>query len=87
MGVRNPLGILLFKMGLISYGNYMRTLSKHLVLPIITLEDCRIPPSLMQEIRKSIPLHKEITFYLAHPLEIESAHKAMFDSFYRNRDH
>jgi hypothetical protein len=43
-------------------------------------------PSLMQVIRKSIPPHKEIVFCLAHPLEIESVHKRMFDPFSMNRD-
>jgi hypothetical protein len=43
-------------------------------------------PSLMQEIRKSIPPHQEIIFYLAHPLEIDSAHKRMFDPFSVHHD-
>lgn len=34
--------------------------------------------SLMQEIRKSIPPHLEIIFYLAHLLEIESVQKKIF---------
>ena len=114
LGIRKPLGILLFLMELISYENYIRALSKHFVLPIISLEDVRIRPSLqdvlgkkyvhehqvlvlennektikialgeptsslMQEIRKSIPPHKEIIFYLAAPLEIASTYKKMFD--------
>jgi hypothetical protein len=37
--------------------------------------------SLMQEIRKSIPSHLEIIFYLAHLLEINSVHKKMFDPY------
>lgn len=41
---------------------------------------------LMQEIRKSIPLQKEIIFYLAHPVEIEAAYKMMYDPFSENRD-
>jgi len=114
LSIRKPLGIMLFLMELISYENYMRALSKHFVLPIVSLEHRRISPSLqdvlgkkytrehqvlvlenngktikialgeptsslMQEIRKSIPPHQEITFYLADPLEIESAYKKMFD--------
>jgi hypothetical protein len=112
MGIRTPLGILLVQMRLINYREYMTALSKHFVLPIISLEGYRIhpslqdvlgkkfifehdilvlkndgqkikialvspTPSLMQEIRKSIPPHKEIVFCLAHPLEIESVHKRM----------
>jgi len=111
--IRRPLGILLFQMELIKYADYMRALSKHFVLPIVSLEDRRIPsslqdilgrkyickhellvlendgrtikialgaptPPLMQEIRKSIPPHQEIIFYLAHPLEIEAAYQIMF---------
>ena len=107
MGIRAPLGVLLFKMGFVNRRDYMRVLSKHFVLPIISLEGYRIlpslqdvlgkrfifkhqvlvlkndgekieialgipTPSLMQEIRKSIPPHQEIIFYLADPLEIES---------------
>jgi type IV pilus assembly protein PilB len=34
--------------------------------------------SLMEEIRRSIPHHLEVIFYLAHPLKIESAQKKMF---------
>ena len=113
MGIRRPLGILLFQMGLIKYADYMKALSKHFVLQIVSLEDRRIPPSLqevlgkkyvcehqvlvlendgktikialgeptpslMQEIRKSIPPHLEIIFYLAHLLEIESVQKKIF---------
>jgi type IV pilus assembly protein PilB len=37
--------------------------------------------SLLHEIRKSIPPHQEIIFYLAHPLEIESVQKKMFFPF------
>jgi hypothetical protein len=120
LGIRKPLGILLFMMELISYENYMRALSKHFVLPIISLESRRIPPSLqhvlgkkyvrehqvlilennektvkialgeptsslMQEIRKSIPPQKEIIFYLASPVEIESVHKRMFDPLLEKR--
>ena len=116
IGVKRPLGILLFEMGLINYADYMKALSKHLVLKIVSLENHRISsslqdvlgkkyvcehqvlvlendgktikialgeptPSLMQEIRKSIPPHQEIIFYLAHLLEINSAHKRMFDPF------
>ncbi|HOX94912.1 MAG TPA: hypothetical protein PLR20_12895 [Syntrophales bacterium] len=115
-GVRTPLGILLHEMGLIYYREYMRAISKHFVLPIVSLEGCTIPPSLqdvlgkkfvskhhvlvlkndekkikialsaptpslMQEIRKSVPAHKEVVFCLAHPVEIEAAHKQMFDPF------
>ena len=121
MGARRPLGILLFEMGLINFRDYMTALSKHFVLPIVSLEGRRIPPSiqdvlgrkyvcknevlilendgrtlkivlgapttfLMQEIRKSIPLQKEIIFYLAHPVEIEAAYKMMYDPFSENRD-
>jgi len=121
MDIRTPLGILLFQMRLINYKDYMRALSKHFVLPIISLEGYRIlaslqdvlskkfiikhdvlvlkndgqtikialkapTPSLMQEIRKSIPPHKEIIFCLAHHLEIESVHKRMFDPSSMNRD-
>jgi type IV pilus assembly protein PilB len=120
MGVRTPLGILLHEMGLIYYREYMRALSKHFVLPIVTLEDRTIPsslqdvlgkkfifkqhvlvlkndekkikialstptPSLMQEIRKSVPAHKEVVFCLAHPIEIEAVHKQMNDPFSVNR--
>jgi type IV pilus assembly protein PilB len=120
MGVRTPLGILLHQMGLVYYREYMRALSKHFVLPIVSLEDCTTPPSLqdvlgkkfilkhqvlvlkndghkikialseptsslMQEIRKSLPAHKEVIFCLAHPLEIEAAHRQMFDPCSVNR--
>ncbi len=116
MGVRRPLGILLFQMGMISYRDYMMALSKHFVLPIISLEDRPISASLqrvlgakyirkhgvlvlkddgytieialgeptwdlIQEIRKSLPFHKEIVFYLAHPIDIDYAHKRIFDPF------
>jgi hypothetical protein len=116
IGIRRPLGILLFEMGLIKYEDYMRTLSKHFVLQIVSLENRRIHPSLqdvlgkkyvfehqvlvlendgiiikialgepttslLHEIRKSIPPHQEIIFYLAHPLEIESVQKKMFFPF------
>jgi hypothetical protein len=121
MGIRRPLGILLFMMGLISYENYMRALAKHFVLRIVSLKGCNISSSLqdvlgkkyvrkhqvlvleddgqtikialgeptaslMQEIRKSIPPHQEITFCLANPLEIETAHKTMFEPLSMNRD-
>jgi hypothetical protein len=117
IGIKRPLGILLFHMGLIKYADYMKALSKHFVLPIISLNNCRISsslqdvlgkkyvcknqvvvlendghnikialgeptPPLMQEIRKTIPAHIEIFFYLAHPLDINSAHKIMFDLFH-----
>jgi type IV pilus assembly protein PilB len=120
MGVRTPLGMLLHQMGLVYYREYMRALSKHFVLPIVSLEDCTTPPSLqdvlgkkfilkhqvlvlkndghkikialseptsslMQEIRKSLPAHKEVIFCLAHPLEIEAAHRQMFDPCSVNR--
>ncbi len=120
MGIRTPLGILLHQMGLIYYREYMRALSKHFVLPIVSLKDCAIPPSLqdalgkkfifkhqalvlknnekkikialsaptpslMQEIRKSVPAHKEVIFCLAHPIEIEDAHRQMYDAFSANR--
>jgi hypothetical protein len=115
MGVRRPLGILLFQMGLISYEDYMSALAKHFVLQIVSLEGCSVSPSLqdvlgkkyvyehevlvlendgqtikialgepttslMHEIRKAIPPHKEIIFCLAHPLELESVHKRMYDA-------
>jgi len=41
---------------------------------------------LMQEIRKSIPPHREIVFFLAHPMEIAAAYKVMYDPFSQNRD-
>jgi MshEN domain len=41
---------------------------------------------LMQEIRKSIPSHREVIFYLAHPMEIAAAYKMMYDPFSQNRD-
>ncbi len=120
LGIRKPLGILLFLMGLIRYEDYRRALSKHFVLPMISLADRSISPalqnvlgkkyvrehqvvileedektikialgeptsSLMQEIRKSIPPHKEIIFYLADPSEIESAHKKMVDPLLEKR--
>jgi hypothetical protein len=37
-------------------------------------------PSLMQKIRKLIPPHQEIIFYLAHPLEIESVHNLLLSN-------
>jgi type IV pilus assembly protein PilB len=120
LGIRKPLGVLLLMMELISHKDYVRALSKHFVLPIISLEDRRIPPSLqvvlgkkyvrehqllilennektikialgeptsslMEEIRKSVPPHKEIIFYLAAPVEIESAQKRMFDPLLEKR--
>jgi hypothetical protein len=41
---------------------------------------------LMQEIRKSIQSHREVIFYLAHPMEIAAAYKMMYDPFSQNRD-
>ena len=46
MGIRVPLGILLHRLGFIYYREYMRALSKHFVLPIISLEGYEILPSL-----------------------------------------
>jgi len=46
MGIRVPLGILLHRLGFIFYREYMRALSKHFVLPIISLEGYEILPSL-----------------------------------------
>jgi hypothetical protein len=57
LGIRKPLGILLFLMELISYENYMRALSKHFVLPIISLEGCNIRPSLQAVLGKKY-VHK-----------------------------
>jgi len=113
LGVKRPLCILLLNKGLIKYEDYMRALSKHFVLQIVSVEKRRIHPSLqdvlgkkyvcehhalvlendgiiikialgeptfslMQEIRRSIPSHLEVIFYLAHPLEIESVQKKIF---------
>ena len=52
MGVRVPLGILLHRLGFIFYREYMRALSKHFVLPIISLEGYRIQPSLQDVLGK-----------------------------------
>ena len=52
MGIRVPLGILLHKMGFIYYREYMRALSKHFVLPIISLEGYEILPSLQDVLGK-----------------------------------
>ena len=52
MGIRVPLGILLHRLGFIFYREYMRALSKHFVLPIISLEGYRIQPSLQDVLGK-----------------------------------
>lgn len=46
MGIRIPLGVLLHRMGFIYYREYMTALSKHFVLPIISLEGYVVQPSL-----------------------------------------
>jgi hypothetical protein len=52
LGIRVPLGVLLHRMGFIYYREYMRALSKHFVLPIVSLEGYRIQPSLQDMLGK-----------------------------------
>ena len=60
IGVKRPLGILLYQVGLIKYADYMKALSKHFVLRIISLKDLRISPSLQDVLGKRYVCERQV---------------------------
>ena len=72
-GAYTPLGILLVKNRVISEENYMDALSAHFSIPIVSLKDYQVSPSLQKAIGEVYALKKRIVVLSNSPTKVTVA--------------